>query len=499
MAIPTNKAASDFTFKHTGQVDEYGTARGSHTLIQGDFDSRAIDVMTWLNELQTWLASGGAGGTLGATELTNFGSSTLTVQAQMQSLDDQVKLNDDDIGTLSSVVSGHTTAINLNTAKVSFPEAPINGNIYGRKDAGWSIITGTGSGNVISIVIPVDNAVPRYDGVTGTIIQDSPMIIDDDGNVTGINNLTMSGSLTGANNLVQKSISELEYYVNGATGSDSNDGSVGTPFETIQHALDMLPKYLDYLHPHIIKIDTGSSYAEDVFVENFSCGILSIEPVGAGTFEVTSIRFFNCNSTVYVDNVQVNKEYAFRIENSHVEARGCVVDAVSKGSSSGFSVDAFSVATFLDCTANNCYYGILCAGIAYVGDQFDGFKGTDLTVAYGAGNGGVIIIEKDETTTPTNVYSVIQGGKIRGVTEVTYNDLIVSGDLDVTGDVTANNLSGTNTGDQTSIVGISGTTAEFNTALSDADFVTSYNLDGGRSDSIYGGTSPIDGGNSASF
>ena len=33
-------------------------------------------------------------------------------------------------------------------------------------------------------------------------------------------------------------------------------------------------------------------------------------------------------------------------------------------------------------------------------------------------------------------------------------------------------LSGTNTGDQTSIVGITGTTAQFNTALTDGDFAT---------------------------
>jgi len=33
-------------------------------------------------------------------------------------------------------------------------------------------------------------------------------------------------------------------------------------------------------------------------------------------------------------------------------------------------------------------------------------------------------------------------------------------------------LSGSNTGDQTSIVGITGTLAEFNTALTDADFAT---------------------------
>ncbi len=40
------------------------------------------------------------------------------------------------------------------------------------------------------------------------------------------------------------------------------------------------------------------------------------------------------------------------------------------------------------------------------------------------------------------------------------------------GTVTASNLSGTNTGDQTSIVGITGTTAQFNTALTDNDFAT---------------------------
>lgn len=39
------------------------------------------------------------------------------------------------------------------------------------------------------------------------------------------------------------------------------------------------------------------------------------------------------------------------------------------------------------------------------------------------------------------------------------------------GDIAANNLSGTNTGDQTSIVGISGTMAQFDTELSDGNFV----------------------------
>lgn len=85
--------------------------------------------------------------------------------------------------------------------------------------------------------------------------------------------------------------------------------------------------------------------------------------------------------------------------------------------------------------------------------------------------------------------------------------------------------SGTNTGDQTSIVGISGTKSEFNTAVTDGDVLftnditgtpdgTKFlrddlswqtvpdeleNLDGGTSYSVYGGTTPIDGGTASTF
>ncbi len=44
--------------------------------------------------------------------------------------------------------------------------------------------------------------------------------------------------------------------------------------------------------------------------------------------------------------------------------------------------------------------------------------------------------------------------------------------LGVTGNIVGANLSGTNTGDQTSIVGITGTIAQFNTACTDADFAS---------------------------
>lgn len=48
----------------------------------------------------------------------------------------------------------------------------------------------------------------------------------------------------------------------------------------------------------------------------------------------------------------------------------------------------------------------------------------------------------------------------------------ITGNLVTSGTISGSNLSGTNTGDQTSIVGITGTLAQFNAALTGADFAT---------------------------
>jgi hypothetical protein len=52
----------------------------------------------------------------------------------------------------------------------------------------------------------------------------------------------------------------------------------------------------------------------------------------------------------------------------------------------------------------------------------------------------------------------------------------ITGTFSATGNITGANLSGTNTGDQTSIAGITGTTAQFNAALTDNDFATQADL-----------------------
>jgi len=54
-----------------------------------------------------------------------------------------------------------------------------------------------GMGDVIGPASSTDNAVVRFDGITGKFIQNSGVIIDDSDNVTGVQNLNVNGKYTG--------------------------------------------------------------------------------------------------------------------------------------------------------------------------------------------------------------------------------------------------------------------------------------------------------------
>jgi hypothetical protein len=55
---------------------------------------------------------------------------------------------------------------------------------------------GGGGGDVVGPGAATDNRVVRWDGATGTAVQDSAVTIDDSGNATGLGNVTMTGNLT---------------------------------------------------------------------------------------------------------------------------------------------------------------------------------------------------------------------------------------------------------------------------------------------------------------
>lgn len=57
----------------------------------------------------------------------------------------------------------------------------------------WSILKTQEAGDVQGPSSSTDNAIARFDGTTGKIIQNSLVILDDVGNLTGINNITTAG------------------------------------------------------------------------------------------------------------------------------------------------------------------------------------------------------------------------------------------------------------------------------------------------------------------
>lgn len=77
---------------------------------------------------------------------------------------------------------------------------PANGESLIYNGSKWVNTVGAGSGDVVGPASATDNAITRYNGITGKIIQDSGATIDDSGNLTANN---VSGTNTGDQNLFQ--------------------------------------------------------------------------------------------------------------------------------------------------------------------------------------------------------------------------------------------------------------------------------------------------------
>lgn len=76
MALPTQKTADDFPFKHSGQPDEFGSSIGDLAEIQADFDSRAEFNQTQINAiiaaLQSVTADDSGGKNIGIEPIANL-------------------------------------------------------------------------------------------------------------------------------------------------------------------------------------------------------------------------------------------------------------------------------------------------------------------------------------------------------------------------------------------------------------------------------------------
>ena len=74
-----------------------------------------------------------------------------------------------------------------------------NGLKYLRVNAGETAVeyaTVSGSGDVVGPASATDNAITRFDGTTGKLVQNSGVIIDDTNNITGIGTLDIGNADT---------------------------------------------------------------------------------------------------------------------------------------------------------------------------------------------------------------------------------------------------------------------------------------------------------------
>ena len=97
------------------------------------------------------------------------------------------------------------------------------------------------------------------------------------------NDLVTPGYVTGETpigTLVYATTGDIDYYIDPDTGGDGNDGSYGSPFETIQHAIDLLPKII--MHNVTIHLAGSLNYSETYIALYSFTGSGQLQILGEG-------------------------------------------------------------------------------------------------------------------------------------------------------------------------------------------------------------------------
>ncbi len=120
-------------------------------------------------------------------------------------------------------------------ADIHFSDAPADGSTYGRNNNSWVVVSG-GGGDVVGPAGATDNAVARYDGTTGKLIQNSGLLADDAGNFTALSG-TFGGSLVvGGSIVVSGTVDGRDVQLDGAV-QDAHiaDGTIHFTEASIDH------------------------------------------------------------------------------------------------------------------------------------------------------------------------------------------------------------------------------------------------------------------------
>ena len=120
-------------------------------------------------------------------------------------------------------------------------DAPSNGSEYVRKNGAWAVASGGGSGSVFwgSISGSISSQTDLQDAL------DAKADAANLGTMSAVNDASSNDKIYGRKNgtwvEVPDDYTDIVFYVNPSTGSDTNSGKSDAPFKTIAHAVDSIP------------------------------------------------------------------------------------------------------------------------------------------------------------------------------------------------------------------------------------------------------------------
>ncbi len=155
------------------------------------------------------------------------------------------------------------------------------------------------SGDVDGPSSATDNAVVRYDGTTGKLVQNSGVTIDDSNNVTGITNLAYTGTLTGGTGVINIGSGQVYKDASGNVGIGTASPSVRLSFGTNSNQTFALFENPGGANLFGFKFTSGSGTDRISVISNASeaVSILNTGYVGVGTI-APGVKFDVANGDI---------------------------------------------------------------------------------------------------------------------------------------------------------------------------------------------------------